>query len=566
MKKFLIPFLAGIAVILLIAAQPKIGTRAVMLEVDGVGTNTLFSATSTPSGRGLQVTNASIESIHRRTAGATSHSYEPIRLHYGDPATNAYWSWILASFTNTFDASGTFDYTMSYGFNSPSSPNYVTNLPTVAFGIENEYVTSGSVRQSEWYMNFGVNSTNFHARPMGMSLIHSYPSRVTFDYNVDQMSWNALDGLPTVQIISDANQSNLVYLKISRAGYLDFTDNTNTSAGLTGLIQKSGVRLFGLDTNGFTALSGAQIGATNTLALFPNFDPAAYSQWLTFGIGTWTSRRGFRWNHLTSLMEVSHDGVGWSALASTNLTLQTLNVTQTQTNTSSATTVPLVIRGPAGHVAPAFLVLTNSGVTNFAVMSNGVVALRPTTFAAAQIQVPGGSGNAGDGISVLGSTTDFVQSGLARIRMGNGAIETTDFIGLGTSGSVGNPTVSIFRRGDAQLVVGTGLNSGFGSLSASNVAMMGRLHVTNAIASYLSNGVASAAITFPATTATWTNTFGYNIVLYVDNTGVTATAVAKNGQQIFGVPAVNTTLLLKPNDFFSQTYSAGTPTARWEPQ
>lgn len=40
MKKFLIPFLAGIAVIFLIAAQPKIGTRGVMLETNGFGTNT----------------------------------------------------------------------------------------------------------------------------------------------------------------------------------------------------------------------------------------------------------------------------------------------------------------------------------------------------------------------------------------------------------------------------------------------------------------------------------------------------------------------------------------------
>lgn len=39
MKKFLIPFLAGVAVILLIAAQPKIGTRAVVLEQEGMSTN-----------------------------------------------------------------------------------------------------------------------------------------------------------------------------------------------------------------------------------------------------------------------------------------------------------------------------------------------------------------------------------------------------------------------------------------------------------------------------------------------------------------------------------------------
>lgn len=39
MKKWLIPFLAGAVVMLLIAAQPKIGTRAVVLEVNGFATN-----------------------------------------------------------------------------------------------------------------------------------------------------------------------------------------------------------------------------------------------------------------------------------------------------------------------------------------------------------------------------------------------------------------------------------------------------------------------------------------------------------------------------------------------
>lgn len=50
-KRFLIPFLVGVA-IPLIAAQPKIGTRAVILEKDGTGTNTTII-----TGKSLAATN-----------------------------------------------------------------------------------------------------------------------------------------------------------------------------------------------------------------------------------------------------------------------------------------------------------------------------------------------------------------------------------------------------------------------------------------------------------------------------------------------------------------------------
>lgn len=86
------------------------------------------------------------------------------------------------------------------------------------------------------------------------------------------------------------------------------------------------------------------------------------------------------------------------------------------------------------------------------------------------------------------------------------------------------------------------------------------------IGSLRSNALASASITFPATTAKWTNTFSMNIVLYIDNSGVTGTATVKNNQQIFSSLVGDVTLLMKPGDYFSETYTIGTPTARWEPQ
>lgn len=64
MKKFLIPFLAGIAVILLIAAQPKIGTRGVMLEQDGLGTNTTIA-----TGKSVGATNlVALDAVANRPA------------------------------------------------------------------------------------------------------------------------------------------------------------------------------------------------------------------------------------------------------------------------------------------------------------------------------------------------------------------------------------------------------------------------------------------------------------------------------------------------------------------
>lgn len=89
---------------------------------------------------------------------------------------------------------------------------------------------------------------------------------------------------------------------------------------------------------------------------------------------------------------------------------------------------------------------------------------------------------------------------------------------------------------------------------------------TNGFATYTNNGVASAAITFPATTVNWTNTFNINIVIYIDQVGVTGTSITKNGQQIFAGIALNTTICLKPGDYFSETYTIGAPTARWEPR
>lgn len=77
-----------------------------------------------------------------------------------------------------------------------------------------------------------------------------------------------------------------------------------------------------------------------------------------------------------------------------------------------------------------------------------------------------------------------------------------------------------------------------------------------------STGLTSIA-TFPATTTTWTNTTTTSITVYINNASVTGTATSVNGVQIFGTLLGDVTITLKPGDYFSETYTVGTPSAKY---
>ncbi len=85
------------------------------------------------------------------------------------------------------------------------------------------------------------------------------------------------------------------------------------------------------------------------------------------------------------------------------------------------------------------------------------------------------------------------------------------------------------------------------------------------IATTAKNLVAPAAISFPATTVNWTNSNAYNIEVYVDNAGVTGSILKKNGTTIFSAISGTLTFHLQPGEYFSETYTLGTPTATWSP-
>lgn len=77
---------------------------------------------------------------------------------------------------------------------------------------------------------------------------------------------------------------------------------------------------------------------------------------------------------------------------------------------------------------------------------------------------------------------------------------------------------------------------------------------------------APQSITFPATTVPFTNFMSCPMTIYIDNTGVTGTVLSRNGVQLYGTAIPGTaTLTLNPGDYFSQTYTVGTPTAVWCP-
>lgn len=79
-------------------------------------------------------------------------------------------------------------------------------------------------------------------------------------------------------------------------------------------------------------------------------------------------------------------------------------------------------------------------------------------------------------------------------------------------------------------------------------------------------GLAPVSFTFPASNTNWINPAPYDIEVYIDNGGVTGTVVKKNNTQIFSALASDVTMTLKSNEFFSETYTVGTPSGRWSPK
>lgn len=88
---------------------------------------------------------------------------------------------------------------------------------------------------------------------------------------------------------------------------------------------------------------------------------------------------------------------------------------------------------------------------------------------------------------------------------------------------------------------------------------------TNGVASYRTNLNAPVAFTFPNTTVNYTNPLNCNVTIMIDNSAVTGTAIKVNGTTVFTSITGDATLMLQPGEYFSETYTIGTPTGTYKP-
>jgi hypothetical protein len=139
---------------------------------------------------------------------------------------------------------------------------------------------------------------------------------------------------------------------------------------------------------------------------------------------------------------------------------------------------------------------------------------------------------------------------------------TLQFLGLSGDFAPTTTTVPI----GALIVPGIGNQTVIGAIPGVSV-VNGVVVFSKGLASNASNGVAPAAISFPATTVPWANPTSNNIEVYINSPSNVITAIAKNGQGIYPNAAGQTcfTLHLQPGETFTATYASGSPTARYSP-
>lgn len=130
----------------------------------------------------------------------------------------------------------------------------------------------------------------------------------------------------------------------------------------------------------------------------------------------------------------------------------------------------------------------------------------------------------------------------------------------------GNVSGNFFPSGGLYIgdgIFGTHRNTDPG---LNNVVVEGHLTNWGGISGMLSNTITPTAISFPATTVPWTNTLGFTVEVYINNSTVTGTAIKKNGTTIFSSVTGDCTLHLQPNETFSETYTVGSPAATYSPE
>lgn len=237
-----------------------------------------------------------------------------------------------------------------------------------------------------------------------------------------------------------------------------------------------------------------------------------------------------------------------------------------------------------------FAITTNSGTSTATngYSSDSIHFSKPPTNSPTDAYVWTATGTSGDGAWKVGGSastgivtnggtgtnnvfTTAVLSGTTTLTNGSTYIGLLNFV-ADTGGpfvdiSVTATTSAGTNIGYTNRVDGNDLEQIFGKSDGAGATTNLTVRFPQGLASGISNALPLIAIIFPATTVNWTNTFRYNIIMYIDNTGVTGSVVKKNSTTIASSILAGdlVTMPMKPGDYFSETYTVGTPTGNWEP-
>ena len=363
--------------------------------------------------------------------------------------------------------------------------------------------------------------------------------------------------------------TNWFMLKINAGGQVD---PAATNVFRTNIIAGTGITIT-VGTNGELTINGGASGTNfSSLILTNQLIGTNY----TYTLGTNKFNSILSWEWFTNLMTIftnglasqgyvntavgttnayvlTNNGVAYTpviysgtntALASNQVastikgvTGQTNNLLEWGTNNSSGNMIRQGYINSAGAITPTANNTLDLGTTAFNWDNLYINKIKVPSYvwfstAGGYIYYP----NDVNGVRFRNASSDAYTAGI-----GSNGVWTTQSIGIGTTA----PAAKLD-------VVGT---ANIGSL----------LIATQSISTLRSNLLAPTAITFPNSTVNWTNPLNCNIELYIDNTAVTGTAIKKNGTQIFGGLSNDVIIHLQPGEYFSETYSVGTPVGTYSP-
>jgi len=459
-----------------------------------------------------------------------------------------------------------------FGYNFTGSGGQAnTNEGSFGYVFESDWQNFNNLIQSEWYLSYQFPYTNFSIRPLGFNFQRSTNtapgsvltgSSINGNITADSFSfqdrfqatapWNiTMDTAGKNATVTEYGQhfisGNYLNQAILTIGGTDGSANgfliVKNSSGAGGEITMSGTTMLFDQTSGVTRFRFSNLGPLEVDGLHTN--AAAMN---TAGGVTNYSNQGTYGN-----VEIGSLGAATSTILSNSSSAATFSI-QTSNSLRSkifqSGTAVLIGSSAASSVSDVFEILNGTTSYQFDLNANNGFTINNNGFTfgiSASSSLNSLTSNSKPIAMAVGSETARITStnvligttaGLAKLHITNSNVQ----VGLRVD-TIASNDIAVFYRG-------TTLVGGVSS---------------NGIYSLVSNLVAPTAITFPNSTVNWTNPLNCNIELYIDNTAVTGTAIKKNGTQIFGGLSNDVTMHLQPGEFFSETYSVGTPSATFSP-